>query len=416
MNSKLSKNLIGHIKNCQICHSSKLEIVLNLGHQAPVHAHLTPDKVNHPETLYPLNLCRCAACGLLQINYAVEPKIIFPQEYPYYTGMTGMLIKNFRDLVSSVYNMYNLTPKDLVIDIGSNDGTLLRGFREMGLKVLGIEPTQVAKIAVKNKIPTVHDFFSSHAAKNIAKKYGKAKIVTATNMFAHINNLSDFIQGVKTILTKDGVFISESQYLRDVIEKLEFDTIYHEHLRYYSLKPLIKLFNSAGMSVVDAERIPAAGGSIRVYAMLGRRKPSKRVRELLEEEKKFGLYDKKTFVKFAQKAVKIRATLQTLLAKFSKRGEVVGIGAPGRSNTFLQYVGIDKNILKYACEKTGSPKIGLLTPGTHIPIVDEKILLKEQPKFGLLLSWHIGEELIAKLRKQGFKGKFIMPMPNPKII
>jgi len=218
-------------------------------------------------------------------------------------------------------------------------------------------------------------------------------------------------------MDKNSVFVSESQYLLDIIKKLEFDTIYHEHLRFYALKPLIRLLGDAGLSVVDAERISAAGGSIRVYARKGKLPSSKRVKDLIAEEEKVGLYDTKTLIAFAKKIYTAKNDLLTILLKCKKEGaRIAGLTSSARSNTLLGFSKINETILDYACEKNGSPKIGLYTPGTHIPVVDEARLLEDQPEYALVLSWHIGEELMKKTKAAGYIGKFIMPLPIPRIV
>src|SRR3989344_2422071 len=265
-----SQKHMGPVTKCQICKSKNLKMVLRYGNQPIVQAYLTKEQLLQPETTYPLNLIYCAGCGLLQLDYIPDPKIVFPKNYPYRTGLTNMLIRNFRQLAEKVIPEYQLKPKDLAIDIGSNDGTLLQGFKEKGMRVLGIEPTDAAKDANKNGIPTIQAFFDKKVAKSAIKKYGKAKLITATNVFAHINNAPDLAENIYSLLDKNGVFISESQYFLDTFEKTELDCIYHEHIRFYTLKPLIKLLSSAGFTVVDAERISAAGGSIRVFATKGK--------------------------------------------------------------------------------------------------------------------------------------------------
>jgi SAM-dependent methyltransferase len=328
-----------------------------------------------------------------------------------------MLIRNFLSLADILFEKFKPAKNDLIIDIGSNDGTLLQGFKEKGMRVLGIEPTDAAKVANKNKIPTLQEFFNKNSVEKITKKYGEAKFVTATNVFAHINDTGELIKNVRNLLSKDGVFISESQYLLDIVEKFEFDTIYHEHLRFYSLKPLIKLHELGGMSVIDAERISAAGGSIRVYAKRGKHPMSERVKQLIAEEEKAGLYSGTSLNDFAKRVIEAKHNLLALLLKCKlENKKIVGVGSPARSNTMLGFSNIDSNILDYAFEKTGSPKIGLYTPGTHIPVVDEKQFFVDQPDYALVLSWHIGEELMQKLRASGYKGKFIMPLPVPRII
>lgn len=408
---------VGYIDFCQICNHSGLTKIFSLGHHAPVHAHVTKEKLHEAEITYPLNFCRCSNCGLSQLDYIVDPKVLFYSEYPYFTGMTGMLIRNFRELRDSLIELYGVKENDLVVDIGSNDGTLLLGFKEKGMRVLGVEPTNVAAVANSSGVHTLQEFFTADTAKKIVAAYGQAKVVTATNMFAHVNDISELAMGIVTILADDGVFVSESQYLVDMLEKTALDTIYHEHLRYYSLKPLQTLLALVGMSMIDAQRIEAAGGSIRVYAKKGNHPPSEHLNALLVMEEKMGIYDSNAFEPLAQKIGNIKRDLMALLLKCKQDGKrIVGIGAPGRSNTLLNYAHIDSSILDYAVEKQGSPKIGLFTPGTHVPIVDEEILYTDQPDYGLLLSWHIGEELVKKLRESGYKGKFISPLPEPKIL
>lgn len=417
MSTFLKEPIIGWITQCQICGNQTLEPILELGHQPPVHGHLTPERLHQPETTYPLTMCRCPQCELVQLDYAVDPTILFGEEYPYHTGMTQMLVRNCRALADLLITKHNLTAQDLVMDIGSNDGTLLQGFHERGIRVLGIEPTGVAKTANERGIPTLQKFFTEAVAHEVYAAHGHAKVIAATNVFAHINNLYEFLRGIETLLAPDGVFVSESQYLLDIIEKLEFDTIYHEHLRFYSLKPLVAMFEKTGMSLVDAERISAAGGSIRIYAAKGKQPPSQRLQELLAAEEHAGLSNVSTLHAFARRARDAKQKLLALVATCRQEGgRVVGLGAPARSNTLLGFTGIDRDMLEYAAERKGSPKIGLYTPGTHIPIVDEEHILNEQPEYTLLLSWHIGQELMEKMRERGYRGKFIMPLPEPTIV
>ncbi|MDP2684180.1 MAG: class I SAM-dependent methyltransferase [bacterium] len=409
--------MIGYIEKCQICEHSPLTMVLNLGHHTPVHVRITKELLHQPETTYPLNLVLCENCGLSQLDYIGDPKVIFPLEYPYQTGMTNMLIRNFKQLADELEPKYGLKPNDLIVDIGSNDGTLLQPFKDKGMRVLGIEPTNVAQIANKNGITTIQEYFTKDTAERAVKEYGKAKVVTLTNAFAHIFNLYEIIDGIKVILDDDGIFVSESQYLVDAIEKNAYDTIYHEHIRFYTLTALQELFKRTGFSIVDAERITAAGGSIRVFAKIGESDMSDRAKEILENEKNIGACTPKTLHEFAKKAINAKYGLNNLLSGLKLNGaSIVTIGAPARGNSMLNFVKIDTDLIDYACEKAGSPKIGLFTPGTHIPIVDEKKLFDEQPDYALMLSWHIGDELMKKLRELGYKGKFILPLPEPRIV
>jgi hypothetical protein len=411
------KGTVGAVEKCQICQAKGLKLILSLGHQPIVQGYLTDKTLHEPEATYPLNLVKCPSCGLLQIDYIPDPKEVFPPNYPYRTGLTNMLIRNFRELAEVLSRDYPWQKGDLIVDIGSNDGTLLQGFKDKGMKVMGVEPTGAAKVANKNGIKTIEAFFDGEAVEKILKKEGKAHIVTATNVFAHINDAPALAKNVAKLMDKDSVFVSESQYLLDIVEKLEFDTIYHEHLRFYALKPLMKLLEGAGLSVVDAERISAAGGSIRVYAKKGKLPLSARAKKIIEDEEKAGLYDEKVLIEFAKKIHAAKNDLMSILLSCKKEGaRIVGLTSSARSNTLLNFTKINDTLLDYAGEKKGSPKIGLYTPGTHVPVVDEARILADQPEYVLVLSWHIGEELAKKTKEAGYKGKFIIPLPVPRIV
>lgn len=407
----------GPITRCQICESPRLVPVLALGHHPILQKYLTERQLQEPEATYPLNLVYCRACGLAQLDYCIDPAVLFNPGYPYRTGLTGMLIRNFDSLAEELLNAGHYKKGDLVVDIGSNDGTLLSMFKKRGARVVGVEPTNVARIARTSGIPTLQHFFGRNSVKEILKKYGTPNVITATNAFAHITDLPALIKNIRALMGRDTVFVSESQYLLDIVEKLEFDTIYDEHLRYYALKPMARMFGAHGMSLVDAERIQAAGGSIRVYAKKGGHPMSRRAKELLRKEKKAGLYDLKTLSRFARRVYKAKHELMALLSQLKKSGaRIAALTSAGRSNTLLNFVKIDHTLIDYTGEKKGSPKIGLYTPGGHIPIVDEKRIVEEQPEFLLILSWHIGSELMRIMRKLGYKGRFIMPLPKPRII
>lgn len=407
---------IGPVTHCQICGGGNLTPVLSYGNQAVVQAYRTPETTRAQEVTYPLNLVFCTTCGLLQLDYVVPPAIVFPRMYPYRTGLTSMLVRNFRSLAEQVIPKYGLTKGDLVVDIGSNDGTLLAQFKSRGMRVLGVEPTDAAKDANKSGIPTLQKFFDRKVAQDIRRKYGGAKLITATNVFAHIPDALALARATAALLASDGVFISESQYFRDTFEKLEFDCVYHEHLRYYTLKPLVRLLASAGFCIVDAERISAAGGSIRVCAKKGNLPMGKSVKRLIREEEKQGFYGVQTLRRFGTRAIAAKRELLRLVADCAGKGVVAGLGSPARSNSLLGFARLDKDLISYIGEKTGSPKIGLLTPGTHIPVVDEREILRRKPPYLLILSWHIGKELMDLMRKKGYKGKFIVPLPKPRII
>ena len=400
---------------CQICSNEKLQKVLFLGEHPPSDRFLNKDQLNQPEPKYPLELFFCDNCKLVQLGYAVPPEILFTDSFVYTTGSSGELVKNFSDLVEKLVKKFDLTSDDFVVDIGSNDGTLLSNYHE-GITVLGIDPSEAAKIAVQRGIPTQRTFFDEKTAKEISK-HGKAKIITATNVFAHVKELDSFMKGVFSLLTEDGVFVEESHYLLDMIQKMEYDSIYLEHLRYYSLKPLIRLFELYDMQVFDAKRISTHGGSLRVYACKkGAYEISENIPKILAEEEKKGLYEKQTFDDFAKRISTTKAKLMEILFKIKKDGKkIVGIGAPAKGNTLLNYCEINNDILDYLAEQ-GSLKVGKYSPGMHLRVVDEKQVFEDQPEYALLLAWNLKNIIVPKLKEKGFKGKFVISNPEPHIM
>lgn len=409
---------LGKLSACQICGSKKLRDIVNLDHQPPCDVLLNAKEIQEEEIHYPINVVRCEACGLVQLDFIPPPQVVFHKKYPYRTGITQMLVDNFKQLAASTIERLGLEKRDLIIDIGSNDGTALKPFKEKGMRVLGIEPTNVAHIAVKDGIPTINEFFTKEIARQIVKKQGQASLAIATNVFAHINNLSSFLEGVHILLKPGGVFISESQYLLDTIQKVQYDTMYHEHLRFYSLKPMVFLFNKFGFTLTDAERIASSGGSIRVFATKGKNLTQlPRVKSLIRAEEKAGLYKQSTYANFKKRIETSRLKLVRFLSDAKLKGKTVaGVGSPGRSSPILNYCHIDPLLVPYLAEQSSSLKLGLHSPGTHIPVVDEERLFREQPDYALLFSWHIADTLIPKLKKRGLKSKFVIPLPEVRII
>lgn len=399
---------------CFICGKENLISVLDLGHQPPSDAFLRGEDLSKPEIFYPLNLCLCDDCHLVQLNYVVDPEKLF-RNYVYNTAANNSLKVNFKNLVDVLVKRFNLVKSDLAVDVGSNDGTLLSYYLSYGIKILGIDPSSAVKLALENKIPTINDFFSLEMAKKIVKEYGAAKVITATNVFAHVNKLNDFMLGIKELLRLEGVFVSESGYVLDLVEKLQYDSIYHEHLRYYSIYPLTVLFDKFDMEIFDVERIPSHGGSVRVYAAnKGIHSIQASVKNLLGLEERFGIYLTETFDKFAERIKNNKLEIQKFIAEQKYNGKkIVSIGAPAKGNTLLNYCRLGPEIIDYLAEKSVL-KIGLFSPGIHIPVVEEDRLFKEQPDYALLLSWNLAEELIPKIRNNGYKGKFIIP--NPKLV
>lgn len=408
----------GHIEVCQICGSKDLLSILNLGHHAPCDSLLWPTQLSQPERTYPLKLLRCSDCGLVQIDYVVAPEELFFPEYPYRSGITSTLVGNLRSTGPTIMQRYSVTAGGLAIDIGSNDGTLLSGFRDAGMRVLGVEPTNIAAIANRNGIETLQEFFCEGIAKRITDKYGKAKIVTSANMFAHVAKLGSLIRGVEILLDRGGLFVTESHYLMDLIDTVQYDSIYHEHLKYYSVRSIIRLFSYYDFTVVDVDRIPNYGGSIRVYAMKGQGHPiSESVGRLLAEEDQRGLHGGAIYEEFVALVRKSKYDLQKLLVDVRSQGRnIVGIGSPGRAATLLSYTNIDADLMLYIAEQSASLKLGLSMPGSHIPIVDEERMFTDQPDYAVMLSWHYWEPIVTKLRSKGLRARIVLPLPTVQIL
>lgn len=408
----------GPILTCQVCNSKKLHTVLDLGHQPLCDSLLTKETLNQPEKTYPLRMVWCENCTGVQIDYAVSGKDVYHPDYPYRSGITKELADYQRNISESLIKKFNLTSKDLVVDIGSNDGTLLSGFKDKGIKVLGVEPTNIAKIARKNGIDTIQEFFNIKTSQKIKKKYGQASLVITTNTFAHMQTIGEFIMGAYNLLKPDGVFINETHYLLDVIKGGQFDTIYHEHLRTYCLKSYIKLFDQYDFSVTDVERGDRYGGNIRVYATKGKnRKVSPEVKKLLKIEQDFGLGKLETYTKFAKRVKKARLEFMDFLIKTNSQGKrIVGNSCPGRCSTLLNYYGIDGELLPYLAEQPTSLKLGMFLPGEHIPIINNQILFDEQLDYVVILAWHYAKPIMEQLKARGLKSDFVIPLPDFKII
>jgi hypothetical protein len=406
------------ITECQICQNTELQSVLFLGYVPPVNQMETVGATPKEELMFPLSLLYCGQCYLVQIGLKVDAEILFPPSYPYTSGTTRILRDNFANLHSECRRLGIVTDGSFCIDVGSNDGTLLGNFHDSGCKVLGIEPTDQGELARKRGMETIQAFFSQDTAKQVVASHGQAELITAANVFAHIWDIDDVVSGVKTLLKDDGVFISENHYLLPLVETLQYDTIYHEHLRYYSLHALQSLFAKHDLEIVRAQRIPTHGGSVRVFtARKGQRQVDPSVGELLEAERSAGLLDASTYQKFAQDVAQSKLDLMALLRDIKARGEkVYGIAAPSRASTLVTYTGLDHETLSCVLEITGSHKIDKYMPGTRIPVIDEAALFKDQPEYALMLGWHIAKELMPKLKNKGFKGKFILPLPKVEVV
>ena len=405
------------VDRCQVCGAGGLESVLFLGYLPPVNQMRPIGQRPHEQPAYPAELLLCARCQLVQLGLIVDPAILFPPEYPYTSGTTRILRENFAELYREAASLLGLQGTELVVDVGSNDGTLLENFRAAGHPVCGVEPTLMANVANQRGVRTIMSFFGPAAASRVRSECGRAQVVTATNVFAHIEGVHEIVDSVLAMLDDDGVFITESHYLMALLETLQYDTIYHEHLRHYSLESLSYLFRMHGLEVVHAKRIPTHGGSIRVYAArTGARPVQPDVDAMLGEERKGGpLADR--LRAFARRVAQSKMALHALLRDALAGGaRMFGVGAPSRASTLVNYVGLDRELLECVVEVKGSYKVGKYMPGTVVPVVDEAALFDEQPEYALLLSWHIADELMPKLTARGYKGAYVVPLPEPRIV
>ena len=404
------------INKCQISNDKKLKKIISLGYIPPVNSMINQKKGDSTESFFaPLELYYSEKSKLVQLSAILNQNILFPVSYPYTSSTTKILRENFKELREEVDKKFNFKKNSLIIDIGSNDGNLLSKFKDK-YNVLGITPENIGKLAIKKGIPTIIDYFNKKNSIKILKKYGKAKIITATNVFAHIENINQIMIDIKRCLSQDGVFITESHYLLTLLKTVQYDTIYHEHLRYYSLRSLKYLFEKHNLEIFHAKKIPTHGGSIRVYCSKpGKNKISSSVYKILNEEKKINW---NLFNDFKQKTINSKLDLISLIKQIKKNKniKIAGISAPSRSSTLINFVGLDENIIECIFEVKGSKKIGKFVPGTKIPVVEEKIKLLKRYNYLIIFSWHIYRDLLKILKKKGFKGKFIIPLPKPRIV
>jgi SAM-dependent methyltransferase len=404
--------------SCMLCDASNVEEFLDLGATALANQFLRADQIDGGEPKYPLRVGFCRSCAHVQLLDSVPPGAMF-DHYLYISSASQTLKDHLWKLSDLLVERYGLLTDDLVIDIGCNDGTLLKGFQRRGVRLLGVDPAQnLTGFTDGSGIERCTKLFTAASAGEIVERWGRAALITATNTFPHIQNLDDFVEGLKTALAPRGVFVIEMHYLLDMIEQVAFDTIYHEHVSYWALGPMQGFFEKHGMSVIDAERVPLHHGQLRVHVQRsGEGEIQPRVAEVVAAERAAGLDDIATYRRFAEKARKIKTDLHRRLTDLACDGErVAGYGAPAKGNTLLEYLEIGPELLPYIVDR--SPlKQGLYTPGSHIPVVAPERLLTDQPDYVLLLAWNFVDEIIgqqAEYRSRG--GKFIIPVPTVQII
>jgi len=408
------------IKNyCRLCKSKNLKLFLDLGHHPPSDQFIEGKKINSKINYYPLKVYNCINCGFKQLNYVVDPKILYQENYPYESSLTKDGNKHFKEFATSCKKRFKLDKNDIVIDIGSNVGNLLSHFKDIGIKTIGVDPAEnICKIANKRGIKTINSFFDKKICKKIKKKYGQAKIITGSNVFAHIDDLDSFFISTKILLKSDGILIVEVPYFLNLIKKLEYDTIYHEHLSYITLIPLIKFLSKKNLEIFDVEEKDIHGGSIRIFiSAKNEYKKTSKLKKILSKENKSKLNNMKNLINFSKKVKKNRMDLVKLLLKLkSKNKKIVVLSAPAKGMTLLNYCKIDKDIVDFATEKS-KLKINTYTPGVNIKVFSDKKIYKAKPDYALILAWNFYKEIIRN-NKKFFKigGKFIIPVPKPKII
>lgn len=396
---------------CQVCSTRELRPIIDMGHHPPSDRFLTTDQLNREEIHYPLKVAICDECKLVQLTSTVDPNILFTDKFVYRTGHNQTLRTHFKQLVRELVRHLGLGEDDFVLDIGSNDGTLLSYYPDE-VRLLGVDPSKAAQIAVERGIPTRQTFFSDDLASEIAREHGRARVITCTNTFAHIPDLDSLMGGIKRLLQDKGVFVQESHYLLNLVRELQYDEIYQEHLRYYSLESLVNLFEQYDMEVIDAERVPTHGGSIKtVAARPGVHDVDESVNRLLNEERGVGLNEYSRLKKFARAVQDNRLELLDLLTDLRGEGHrIVGVGAAAKGVSRLNYCRIGPELIDYIAE-TNEFKIGKYTPGTHIPIIDEEEMLADDPAYALLLAWNLEDVIVPNLRENGFDGDIILPNP-----
>jgi len=396
---------------CQICGSPTIP-GLNLGHQPVSDLILSRSQLNEPEAFYPMQLHHCPNCGLTQLGYIVDPKVVY-KNFPFVSGTTRTATEHLQSLPKQLVKRLDLGRRSFAVDIGSNDGTLLKGYLPYRVKFLGIDPSDdPVRIANEAGIETLHDFFNPKTVDYIIANYSKADAITACGVFGHIADLAGVMKGVKKLLAKKGVFATDSQYWLDTMQRLHYDNMFHQHLRYYSLKPLIELHRLYEMDVFDVERSEVYGGSIRVFSCHAGDYPiSNRVRKLVALEEKEKLYETSMYETFATKVKKRRRKLFEDVYGLSKKGKkIIGIGAPAKASTICNFCRLGPDLIEYVTE-VNPLRVGKYLPGVHIPIVDEQFMF-EDPRpadAGILFAWNYHDEIVPKLRKLGFRGKILLP-------
>lgn len=406
------------MKPCRICKNDHLVKFLSLGDQPHCNSFLRAKGLGEDEPKWPLEMMFCPDCKLVQLSHAVDPDIMF-RDYVYVSGTTKTLNEHFRLSAKKLVDKFNLPGDSLIVDIGSNDGTFLKHFKDLGMRVIGVEPAvNIAKTANERGIETLNDYFTESAARKIRAEKGTASLITAAGVFFHIDDMDEVCRGICQLLDDKGVLHVQAIYLGDVLNQTSFDNIYHEHVSLYTVMPLVRLFERFGLTIFDLEHSTIHGGTMLYYIC---REGACQVRETVEKqlayERSRGWDKLQAYREFALRVENIRHELMKILTELKSDGKrIAAYTAPAKGNTLLNYCGIGPDILDYAAEKAPL-KIGLFTPGTHIPVIDEDQAMKNPPDYFLLLAWNFKDELLKKNREfRESGGKFIIPIPHPHIV